>query len=179
MRAGASLDGAVSAASRPGSDATARTEAEAWLREFEAGWRDPEGPDQMAAHFKRILDPEVRLVQPQLPTLIGHREFEAGMVAPLFALMPDVHAEVRSWASRGDVLLIELTVRGTLGGRAVAWHAVDRVTLRDGLAIERVTYLDSLQVLGSIALRPRAWPRYARSQVLQLKQRLRKRGTRK
>jgi hypothetical protein len=153
------------------------TSAEAWLREFEAGWRDPPGPDEFAAHFERILDPEVRLVQPQLPTLVGHREFETGFVAPLFALMPDVRAEVQSWASRGDVLLIELVVRGTLGGRPVAWRAVDRVTLRDGLAIERKTYLDPLEVLASIAFRPRAWPRYARSQVVQLKHRFRKRGT--
>lgn len=170
MSTGAALDGD---SVRSESSAS----AEDWLREFEAGWRDPPGPDEFAAHFERILDPEVRLVQPQLPTLVGHREFETGMVAPLFALMPDVHVEVRSWASRGDLLLIELTVRGTLGGRPVAWRAVDRVTLRDGVAVERETYLDPLQVLGSIASRPRAWPRYIRSQVLQLRHRLRKRGT--
>jgi hypothetical protein len=162
----------------PGAGAgTSPEAAEAWLREFEAGWRDPPGPDEFAAHFERILDPEVRLVQPQLPTLVGHREFETGMVAPLFALMPDIHAEVRSWASRGNLLLIELTVRGTLGGGPVAWRAVDRVTLRDGVAVERETYLNPLQVLGSIAPRPRAWPRYIRSLVLQIRHRLRKKGT--
>jgi hypothetical protein len=175
MRAEAVRDGA-SPAAKPAEAVS--SEAEAWLREFEAGWRNPKGPDEFAAHFKRILDPSVRMSQPQLPTLVGHRDFETGFVAPLFALMPDVHVEIRSWASRGDVLLIELTVRGTLGGRPVAWPGVDRVTLRDGVAVERETYLDPLKILASIAPRPRAWPRYGRSLILQLRHLIRKRGAR-
>jgi hypothetical protein len=163
--------------SADGTAAGSTTAAEAWVQEFIEGWRAPESPEACAAHFERILDPEVRLIQPQLPDLIGYDGLRNGFMAPLFALLPDVHVEVERWATRGNDVLIELIVRGTLGGRPVAWRGVDRVTLRDGLAVERETYLDPLQIFATVASRPRAWPRFVRSQASQLRHRLRKRGT--
>lgn len=138
--------------------------AQAWVEGFAAGWRKPGSPDAFAAHFRRMLAPEIRLIQPQLPTLAGHRAFEEGFVKPLFALIPDLHGEVERWGSRGDSLYIELTLRGTLGGRPLSWRACDRVTLRDGLAIERESYFDPSPILRAVALAPRAWPRFLRVQ---------------
>ncbi|MEK6277901.1 MAG: nuclear transport factor 2 family protein [Actinomycetota bacterium] len=152
--------------------------AEAWVREFKEGWRAPVGPEPFAAHFERVLDPGIRLIQPQLPELVGHADFRSGFVAPLFAMIPDVRGEVERWAAHGDTIYIEVTMHGTLGGKPLRFRACDRVTLREGKAIERETYLDPLPLLGSVATRPKAWPRFLRSQALQLRHKLRKRGKR-
>jgi hypothetical protein len=93
---------------------------EAWIREFEEGWRRPAGPDAFTDHFEPILDPEVRLVQPQMPT---------------------------------------------------AWRAVDRLTLRDGLLVERRSFFDPGPLLVDVLTRPRAWPRFVRAQLVRLRAR--------
>jgi ketosteroid isomerase-like protein len=142
--------------------------AETWIEAFVEGWRAPAGPDAFADHFLPWLDPEIRLVQPQLPVLVGHRAFREGFARPLFALIPDLHGEVESWAASGDVIYIEVVLRGTLGGGPVEFRSCDRITLRDGLAIERVAYMDPGAILAAVARRPRAWPAFVRSQARRL-----------
>jgi SnoaL-like domain len=141
------------------------TAAQTWVEGFTEGWRAPSGPDSFAAHFRSILAPDVRLIQPQLPTMVGHRAFEDEFVKPLFVLIPDLHGEVERWGLRGDTLYIELTLRGTLGGRPLSWRACDRVTLKDGVAIERESYLDPSPILAAVARAPRAWPQFLRVQA--------------
>ena len=140
----------------------ASAQAQAWVAAFTEGWRAPRGPDAFAAHFREWLASDVRLIQPQLPTLVGRREFEERFVGPLFALIPDVHADVEDWAARGDTLYIELTLRGTIAGRELSWRACDRVTLRDGVALERHSYFDPAPLLAAIAAHPSIWPRFLR-----------------
>jgi len=142
--------------------------AEEWVEGFAEGWRAPAGPDAFSAHFRELLAPEVRLIQPQLPTTIGYEAFEEGFVRPVFALMPDVHADVERWAIDGESLYIELTVSGTLGGRSIGWRVCDRVTLRNGIAVERESYFDPTVLMGAVLKRPRAWPRFLRLQASRL-----------
>lgn len=142
--------------------------AETWIAGFAEGWRAPHEPDALSAHFRRLLAPDVRLIQPQLPTLIGHRAFEEGFVRPVFALIPDLQGEVERWAAHGDTLYIELTVSGTLGGRLVSWRVCDRVTLLGGVAVERESYFDPTVLIAAVLKRPRAWPRLVRLQARQL-----------
>jgi ketosteroid isomerase-like protein len=156
----------------------ASAEAEAWVERFIDGWRAPRDPESFADHFDPILAEDVRMVQPQLPTAVGRRAFREGFVRPVFSLIPDLHATVHRWAAAGDAVLIEFTLSGTLGGREVSWDAVDRITLRDGIAAERHAYFDPLPLLAAVATRPRAWPRFARVQLTQIRQRLDKRGNR-
>jgi ketosteroid isomerase-like protein len=139
--------------------------AETWIEGFAEGWRAPTGPDSFSAHFRKLLAPDVRLIQPQLPTVVGHEAFEEGFVRPVFALMPDVRGEVERWTADGDKLYIELTVSGTLGGRPISWRVCDRVTLRDGMAVERESYFDPTVLMGAVLKRPRAWPRFLRLQA--------------
>jgi hypothetical protein len=73
---------------------------------------------------------------------------------------------------------IELTLRGSLGGRPVAWRVCDRVTLRDGVAVERESYFDPAPLLAAIARTPRAWPTFMRVQASNLVNRLTKRSAR-
>jgi ketosteroid isomerase-like protein len=145
--------------------------AESWLAGFAEGWRAPSGPHAFAGHFREMLATDVRLIQPGLPTLIGRRAFEEQFVKPLFALIPDLHGEVERWAARNDTLYIELTLRGTLAGRALSWRACDRVTLRDGVATERESYFDPAPLIRAVATRPRIWPRYLRLQARKSRQR--------
>jgi ketosteroid isomerase-like protein len=108
------------------------------------------------------------MIQPQLPTLEGHRAFEEEFVKPLFALIPDLHGDVERWGSRGDTLYIELTLRGTLAGRPLSWRVCDRVTLSDGVAIERESYFDPSPLLAVLARTPRAWPAFLRLRTRRL-----------
>jgi ketosteroid isomerase-like protein len=142
--------------------------AHEWVAGFAEGWRAPSGPDAFAAHFRRLLGSEIRLIQPQLPTVVGHRAFEEQFVRPLFALIPDLHGEVERWAAREETLYIELTLHGTLAGRPLSWRVCDRVTLRDGVAVERESYFDPAPLIAAVAKTPRAWPLFLRLQARRL-----------
>ena len=73
--------------------------AETWVASFAEGWRAPTGPDAFAEHFYKLLAPDVLLIQPQLPTVVGHDAFKEQFVKPVFALIPDLHGEVERWAA--------------------------------------------------------------------------------
>jgi ketosteroid isomerase-like protein len=145
--------------------------AEAFVDGFVAGWRSPGSAEAAARRFERLVAPDVRLIQPQLPVGVGYEGLRRGFLEPLFELMPDVRCEVDRWAARGDDLFIELTLTGTVGGRTVRMRACDRVTLRDGLAVERESHADPAPLLAAVARSPRTWPRFLRRQA-----RLRLRG---
>ncbi len=42
------------------------------------------------------------MVQPQVPTTVGKAAFREVFARPIFALIPDLHATVQSWAADGD-----------------------------------------------------------------------------
>jgi hypothetical protein len=42
--------------------------------------------------------------------------------------------------------------------RPISWRACDRVTLCDGVAVERESYFDPGTLLAAVARAPRAWP---------------------
>jgi hypothetical protein len=54
-------------------------------------------------------------------------------------------------------VLIEHTLAGTLGGKALSWDLTDRMTLRDGRVVERIAYFDPLPLLLAVLTRPQAW----------------------
>ena len=104
-----------------------------------------------------------------MPPLVGREALREGFARPLFELMPDAHAVVEDWAVRGKAAFIALRLEGTLGGRPISLRVVDRITLRDGLAIERESYTDPVPLLLAVVRRPRAWPRFLRTQAMQLR----------
>jgi ketosteroid isomerase-like protein len=161
----------VATANRAAASDGGRT-AEDWVRGFIEGWRAPTDADSFADHFDELMTDDVRLIQPQLPAAVGRRAFREQFARPVFELIGDLHATVHRWAADGDTVLIEFTLAGTLGGQPVSWDAVDRVTLRDGLAAERRSYFDPTPLLAAIATRPRVWPRFARLQAQQLRRRI-------
>jgi SnoaL-like domain len=146
--------------------------AAAWVEAFAEGWRAPRDADSFVDHFLPWLAPEIRLVQPQMPVLVGHEAFRRGFARPLFDLIPDLHGEVVDWAAHGDRVYIELVLRGTVGGpggRPVTLHTVDRVSLgADGRATERVAHMDPSPLAAAVATAPRAWPAFVRAQLRML-----------
>jgi hypothetical protein len=151
--------------------------AQVWVAAFAEGWRAPAGPDEFADHFGPWFDPGIRLVQPGLPVLVGERAFRERFARPLFALIPDLHGQVERSAVGADCAYIELTLRGTLGGRPVCWRVCDRTTLRNGLVVERESYFDLLPLLRAILTRPRAWLALARTWIGQVPHLTRGRAT--
>lgn len=146
-----------------------RTEVEAFVEAFAEGWRAPNHLERMVAHFQPMLAPDVRLVQPQIPTLVGREQFRTGFAEPLFALMPDLHGEVEGWAADGELVYIQIRLEGTLAGRPATFSSCDRITLRDGLIAERVAFSDPTPLVVAVLTRPRAWPVFARTQLRNLR----------
>jgi ketosteroid isomerase-like protein len=140
----------------PGTEA-----AQAWVLAFTEGWRAPASAEAFVDHFEPWFDPHIRLIQPQLRTLIGHQAFRDHFARPLFALIPDLSGQVERFAIGADFAYIELTLSGTLGGQPIAWRVCDRATLRDGLVVERESYFDPIPLLRAILTRPRTWPALA------------------
>jgi hypothetical protein len=144
--------------------ATPGTEApQAWVLAFAEGWRAPASADAFADHFQPWFDPQIRLIQPGLPTLVGHQAFRERFAGPLFTLIPDLHGQVERFAIGADCAYIEMTLCGTLGGRHIAWRVCDRASLRDQLVVERESYFDPTPLLRALLTRPRAWPALARA----------------
>ncbi len=135
----------------------------AWVRAFAEGWRAPATAEAFANHFEPWFDPHIRLIQPQLPTLVGHQAFRERFARPLFALIPDLAGQVERFAIATDCAYVELTLRGTLGGRPISWRVCDRATLREGFVVERESYFDPTPLLRTILTRPRAWPALSRA----------------
>ena len=145
--------------------ATAPRTAEEWVAGFAAGWAEPRDADSFCDHFDPLLDDRIRLVQPQLPTTVGKQAFRERFARPLFALLGEIRGTVGSWAERDGVVFIELVIRARLGSRPVTLRTIDKLTLRDGVAVERVASFDPLPLLAAVAVTPRAWPRFARVQL--------------
>jgi ketosteroid isomerase-like protein len=124
---------------------------------FESAWATS-NPDRLA----ELLADDVVLIQPTMPVARGKAAAREGF-ARLLRMVPDLHVVVHGWAERDDTVFIEFTLTGTFGGKEVAWPAVDRITLRDGLIAERVSYFDSVPVNAQMLTRPRGWGRLLRS----------------
>ena len=133
--------------------AAGTAEQEGFVRFFAEGWA--KGANGGLEHFMGGAHPDVLLVQPLMPTTRGLAHFRAGFER-LFAAIPDMRGEVIRWGPTDDGVLIELTLRGTLGGRALEWTVVDRIVLEDGLIRSRHSYFDSLPLLRVMLTRPLA-----------------------
>ncbi len=145
--------------SREGVQADASA-AEDFVRRFAEYWRRPT-PEGLAT----ILASDVRLVTPMTATTESLDEARAAF-DDLFALIPDLTAEVHRWGQTADGVMIEFTLSGSAAGGPISWDAVDRFVLRDdGLATERISYFDSMPIALTVARRPRAWPRFVRSRL--------------
>jgi hypothetical protein len=122
-----------------------------------------------AERLGEVLGEWVHLVAPMTPTT-RTLEDGRGAFAEIFSLIEGLTGEVRRWGETEDGVLIELILRGRLGGRPITLEAIDRLVIgEDGLATERISYFDPTPLLMAAARRPRAWPRFVRSRVRRLR----------
>ena len=128
-----------------------------WVATFVDLWS---APAQKAHRFTDVLDPNVRLIAPGVPTTTGHdaarRTFER-----LFKALPDMRGDVIRWSAEGDTLFIEMTFTATIGRRKVTWANVDRFLFANGAAVERTAYFDPTPVRLALLTSPRGWRQFA------------------
>lgn len=136
-----------------------------WVAVFTEAWRNPVDADTFCDRFEPVFDPEMRLIQPQVPDTVGLHAFREGFARPLFALIPDLHGTVEGWTASGDTIYIELRLEGHVGRRAFTMRTCDRIKLRGEHSIERVAYLDATPLLRAVALSPGSWLRFVRAQL--------------
>ena len=125
-------------------------------RAFTEAWARPN-----VDHFVSLLAPDVRLLQPVTPTIVG-RDAARREFTRLLAWLPDLHGIVDRWSAAGDTILIAWRLRFTLGGGPYELRIVDRIVAREGLIAEREAYFDSLRFLLATMARPAAWAGYLR-----------------
>jgi hypothetical protein len=129
-----------------------------WVEAFAQAWRAPADGESLVEQFRPWLRADYRFSQPLTGSAgVGLVEFRDRFAVPLFTVMNDVQGRVESWAARGDTIFIELAVEGRVGRRRVCLRACDRVTLVDGFAADRQSYLDPLPLIAAVLCTPRLW----------------------
>jgi ketosteroid isomerase-like protein len=159
----------MATATANGAGAEQREAAEAWVAMFAEGWASPVDTDTFCDHFEPWLHDDVRMIQPSVRPTVGKRAFREEFARPLLELVPDLHGTVESWASEGDTVYIELRLEGSIRGRPIVMHTCDRIKLLEGKAVERFAYLDPAPLLKAVALSPRSWPGFIRTQIHNLR----------
>ena len=129
---------------------TTSLEAAEFVRQFVEVWAQP-----TVERLDRLTHSDVEYIQPLHRTLQG-REAASDFWRQLFAMMPDLRAEVLNWAERDGVVYIEFQMSGTVAGNPIAWTAVDRYWLEEGTVRQRIAYFDPLPLAGKVARRPRS-----------------------
>lgn len=131
--------------------------AGAFAERFADTWRTPD----LAKH-EALWSDDIVLTQPMMGTVRGKQACRDAF-ARLFALIPDLSADVHSVGHGKSQVFIEFTLSGTYGGKPIAWDAVDRFTFTDGLIAERISYFDATPLVVKLVGRPRGWERLART----------------
>ncbi|MEQ1868215.1 MAG: nuclear transport factor 2 family protein [Micropepsaceae bacterium] len=117
-------------------------------------------PAQNVERFTDLLDPRIRLIAPGVPTTIGHAAASLAFKR-LFKALPDMRGDVTRWSAVGDTLFIEMTFTATIGRRRINWANIDRISFKNGAAIERVAYFDPTPVRLAFLTSPRGWRQFA------------------
>jgi ketosteroid isomerase-like protein len=122
------------------------SDAAHWFELFKAFGRAPT-PDSYAAVFHP--DGEVADAGMAAPTPSSQvRE----AIAHVLRLMPDLHIDMKRYRARGGVVFVDAANSATINGTRVAWDAVYRVHLKDGLVHRGRRFYDQAALFR--ALRP-------------------------
>jgi ketosteroid isomerase-like protein len=128
-----------------------------FAEQFAETWRTPD----LAKH-EALWSEDIVLTQPMMGTLRGKQACRESFQR-LFALIPDLHADVHRVGHGTHEVFIEFTLSGTYGAKPIAWDAVDRFTFNKGLIAERVSFFDSAPLMLKLVGRPSGWERLVRT----------------
>jgi ketosteroid isomerase-like protein len=135
----------------------ASSEPEDFVSRFADFWAEP-SPQRLP----ELLHPDVVLVQPLAPRMVGIQAAQT-QFQRFWYVLPDLRAHVDHWCGDRDLVFIEFRLHARIGGNSIEWPNVNRLQLRDGKAIERITYFDPLAILPTLARHPSLWWRWWRS----------------
>ena len=107
--------------------------AAGFAEKFADTWRSGD----LSKH-EALWSDDIVLIQPMMGSLRGKQACRESFQR-LFALVPDLHADVHRVGNGKHEVFIEFTLSGTYGGKPIAWDAVDRFTFTNGLIAERVS----------------------------------------
>jgi SnoaL-like domain len=145
---------------------------ERYVARFRHAWEHgAEGPC-LDEHAATIRDERTLYVGPLFDAVTGEEGMRT-MFGRVFAILPDLSAEIDHWVVDEGIAFIEFTLSATLGGKAIAWRVVDRMELDGEKLVMRESYYDPLPMLIALLTRPRAWPRALTSLRLHTLPRLR------
>jgi ketosteroid isomerase-like protein len=130
-----------------------------FVEKFADFWKHP-SPQRLP----ELLHPDVVLVQPLAPRTIGLEAAQAQFYRFCCSL-PGLTADVEHWSGDKDVVFVEFRLRANVGGDVLEWPNVNRLRLRDGKGIERITYFDPLAVLPTLLRHPAVAWRWHRSKM--------------
>lgn len=126
------------------------SDAARWFELFKAFGRAP-SPDSYAA----VFHPEGEVADAGMATPTPASQVRDA-IAHVLRLMPDLHIDMKRYRARGNVVFVEAANSGTINGTRVAWDAVYRVHLKDGLVHRGRRFYDQATLFR--ALRPdMAW----------------------
>ena len=121
-------------------------DAARWFALFRAFGQAP-SPDSYAA----VFHPEGEVADAGMATPTPAAQVREA-IAHVLRLMPDLRIDMQRYRARGDAVFVEAANTGTINGTPVAWNAVYRVHLRDGLVHRGRRFYDQARVFR--ALRP-------------------------
>jgi hypothetical protein len=122
------------------------SDAAHWFELFKAFGRAPT-PDSYAA----VFHPEGEVADAGMPTPTPASKVRDA-IAHVLRLMPNLHIDMKRYRARGNVVFVEAANSGTINGARVAWDAVYRVHLKDGLVHRGRRFYDQATLFR--ALRP-------------------------
>jgi ketosteroid isomerase-like protein len=135
------------------------SDPEQFVTKFADFWNSP-SPQGLP----ELLHPDVVLVQPLVPRMVGIEAAQAQFERFWYCL-PDLRGDVDHWCGDGDLVFIEFRLRARIGGSLIEWPNVNRLHLRDGKGVERVTYFDPLAILPTLLRHPSIGWRWWRSGI--------------
>ncbi len=134
-----------------------------FVQVFEEGWKEP-AYEPFVARFLPWMHADVRGTLPLEPVAVGHEGFRE-QFRRVFSLFPDLRGSVSRATVDGDVLVIDVELSATLGGRPFLWNARDRFTFVGDKVKARTTSFNPAPLLLAIVTRPSAWGAWWRSGV--------------
>lgn len=137
--------------------ARASGDAAEFVEFFAAGWALGARGD-FFAHFLPRVHADAVFEQPLARAAHGPDGLRE-LFEPLFEAIPDLHGEVVRWGATSDGVIVELDLRGSMGGKPLAWTTLDRIVLEDGLILSRKAHFDPLPLVAQLLGHPIATAR--------------------
>lgn len=118
-------------------DAAVPSPGEDFVARFVDFWRPPVD----LRRLPMLVHDDVRLVTAGQPDTVGV-DAAIESFGRVFAVVPDFRVELVRWSASAEHAFLELRLTGTLAGQRLDIPAVDRMLLRDGRIVERVSFFD-------------------------------------